>query len=160
MPISFGLPQEIRTDKPAEEFSVLTHEFAHYLLDHVTGTRLPYADDREAEAEGVSCLLCEAVGLQNGVEAATAYLHSWHGSLTHLKVAREFVLWGAQYVWDAIGPRQLQSHAAIAVAHLCPALRMVVNMTPFSTTEIVCGGMCESRHRRASLRVRLARPIL
>ena len=53
-----------------------------------------YVDEWEAEAAGVTCLICEAVGLEHPVEVAASSLVQWYGSLNHLQALVEFVLGG------------------------------------------------------------------
>ena len=95
---------------PALEFSVVVHEFTHQVLCHgPIGGRLRWANDWEAEAAAVACLLAAAIGLEGAVDAASAYLVNWSGALSHLSGAREHVLWAALHISDGIGPRQLCS---------------------------------------------------
>jgi O-succinylbenzoate synthase len=69
----------IRTGlSPAEEFSVLVHEFAHELL-HGTGKRwLVNRTVRETEAEAVAFVVCEAIGLETN-QAAADYIQLYDG---------------------------------------------------------------------------------
>lgn len=53
----------------------LFHELAHLLLEHAKDEELPRSV-REAEAEGVALLCCEALGL-DGTEYARGYLQHW-----------------------------------------------------------------------------------
>jgi len=53
----------------------LFHELAHLLLEHANDDALPRSA-REAEAEGVALLCCEALGLE-GTEYARGYLQHW-----------------------------------------------------------------------------------
>jgi hypothetical protein len=50
---------------PAVDFSVVAHEFTHQVLRHgPMGGRLRWANDWEAEAAAVACLLADAIGLE------------------------------------------------------------------------------------------------
>jgi len=89
---------------------VVAHEFTHQVLRYgPMGGRLRWANDWEAEAAAVACLLADAIGLEGAVDAACAYLLNWSGALSHLSRAREHVLWAALHIWDGIGPPQLCS---------------------------------------------------
>ncbi|MCO5297945.1 MAG: ArdC-like ssDNA-binding domain-containing protein [Fimbriimonadaceae bacterium] len=80
----------------AEEFGVLVHEIAHELLHR--GDRKPEIRTRELEAEAVSFVVCNAVGLETN-SACADYIRLYNGdaqalhdSLTHIHQAAGEVL--------------------------------------------------------------------
>jgi len=66
-----------RSLPPATEVLVLAHEFAHELL-HRGSDRPESRDTRELEAQAVSFIVCEAVGLQS-LAPTVDYLHLYRG---------------------------------------------------------------------------------
>lgn len=72
-----GRIQVVRGLAPAQEFSVLAHEFAHELLHHADN-RPDSRDTRELEAEAVAFIVGEAVGL-DVADAARDYIHLYRG---------------------------------------------------------------------------------
>jgi hypothetical protein len=76
--LSSGGSIQIRRDLPdATEVLVLAHEFAHELL-HRGSDRPDSRDVRELEAQAVSFVVCEAIGLQS-LAATVDYLHLYRG---------------------------------------------------------------------------------
>lgn len=68
----------IRTGlSPAEEFSVLVHEFAHEVL-HRDDREPERRTVRETEAEAVAFVVCEAIGLETN-QAAADYIRLYDG---------------------------------------------------------------------------------
>jgi len=63
---------------PAEEFSILVHEFAHEMLHHGNGDRPESKAVRETEAEAVAFVVTQAVGLETG-SAAADYIQLYNG---------------------------------------------------------------------------------
>jgi len=64
--------------KPAEEFSVLVHEFAHELLHQDSAAREQSKTVREVEAEAVAFVVCQAACL-DARHAATDYVKLYNG---------------------------------------------------------------------------------
>lgn len=62
---------------PANEFSVIVHEFAHELL-HKGEQRPTSKTVRETEAEAVAFVVCQAIGLETGT-AASDYIQLYDG---------------------------------------------------------------------------------
>lgn len=76
---------------PAEEFSVLVHELAHELLHHQgDGQSLVDRSTREIQAEAVSYVVSEAVGLDTGT-ASTDYIQLYRGDAKALLASLEAV---------------------------------------------------------------------
>lgn len=65
--------------EPAEEFSVLVHEFTHELLHQVPERRHFSKTQKETEAEAVACIVATAAGLE-AKRAATDYILSHDGT--------------------------------------------------------------------------------
>ena len=63
--------------EPANEFSVIVHEFAHELL-HRDKERSTTKTVRETEAEAVAFVVCQAIGLETG-SAASDYIQLYDG---------------------------------------------------------------------------------
>ena len=57
--------------QPAEEFSTLVHEIAHEMLHRGDRRTLTTKQVRETEAEAVAFVVCQSVGLQNGISSRT-----------------------------------------------------------------------------------------
>ena len=66
----------------AEEFGVLVHETAHELLHHGEGSVRGTLTSRETEAEAVTFVVAEAVGLQNGT-ASSDYIQLYRGDVSN-----------------------------------------------------------------------------
>lgn len=76
--VSRGGRISIRADLgPANEFSVIVHELAHELL-HRGDQRPASKTVRETEAEAVSFVVCQAIGLETG-SAASDYIQLYDG---------------------------------------------------------------------------------
>jgi len=65
--------------EPAEEFSVLTHEFAHELLHHGAGRMGMNPTLRETQAEAVAYVVSQAIGLDTNT-AARDYISLYNGN--------------------------------------------------------------------------------
>lgn len=83
---------------PAEEFSVLVHEFAHELLHRGKRRHETTKLIRETEAEAVAFAVCNAIGLDTG-SAASDYIQLYNGSndtlqesLSHIRECAACVL--------------------------------------------------------------------
>jgi len=72
---------------PAEEFSVLAHEFAHEML-HQGEDRPVSKTVRETEAEAVAFVACQAIGLESG-SAASDYIQLYDGKAETLAASLE-----------------------------------------------------------------------
>ena len=70
--------------QPAEEFSTLVHEIGHEMLHRGERRSQTTKSVRETEAEGVSFVVCQAIGLENGSSAAD-YIQIWHGDANLLR---------------------------------------------------------------------------
>jgi len=82
--MSSGGKVTIRTEQtPAQEFSVLVHEFAHELLHHGKESR-PSKLVRETEAEAVAYVVSAGIGLEQN-NAAVDYIHLYAGDDTTLR---------------------------------------------------------------------------
>lgn len=64
---------------PAEEFSVLAHEFAHELLHHNPNARTLSRSTRETQAEAVAYVVSHAIGLDTNT-AARDYISLYDGN--------------------------------------------------------------------------------
>lgn len=76
--------------KPAEEFSVLVHEFAYELLHRGERRSETTKLVRETEAEAVACTVCSSVGLDTGI-AASDYIQLYNGSSETLKESLQHI---------------------------------------------------------------------
>jgi hypothetical protein len=74
--------------RPAEEFSVLSHEAAHELLHVEAESRPEEKTVRETEAEAVAFVVCEAVGLE-AQGAAADYIRLYRGDKDTLLASLE-----------------------------------------------------------------------
>jgi hypothetical protein len=86
----------------AEEFVVLTHEFAHELL-HRSADRPASRDTRELEAEAVAFVVGEAVGLHVG-DAARDYIHLYRGDRDGLLASLDRIRSAASMILSALEP--------------------------------------------------------
>lgn len=64
---------------PAEEFSVLTHEFAHEILHHKAGVDRAPQVVRETQAEAVAFAVSRGIGLENH-RVASDYIALYNGN--------------------------------------------------------------------------------
>lgn len=69
---------------PAEEFSVLVHEYAHELLHQGDKKGEQSRKVKETEAEAVAFVVCQAVGLETGT-AASDYIQLYNGKKETLR---------------------------------------------------------------------------
>ena len=92
----------IRTGlSPAEEFSVLAHEFAHELLHNAGKRWLANRTVRETEAEAVAFVVCEAIGLETN-QAASDYIQLYDGNRDTLLSSLDRILRTARVMIDAL----------------------------------------------------------
>lgn len=97
--VRLGLP-------PAEEFSVLVHEFAHEMLHHTSEQRPPKTV-RETEAEAVAFIVSEGVGLTTGTAAAD-YIQLYRGDVDTLTASLERIRETAVTILAALLPTNTQ----------------------------------------------------
>ena len=76
--------------QPAEEFATLVHEIAHEMLHWGERRTLTTKQVRETEAEAVSFVVCQAIGLQTGT-ASQDYIQLWHGNAELLRESLEAI---------------------------------------------------------------------
>jgi antirestriction protein ArdC len=86
---------------PAKEFGTLVHEIAHELL-HKKERRVQTSKTvRETEAEAVSFVVCQAIGLD--VNSASAdYISLYHGDSTTLAASLQFIQSTANAILTAL----------------------------------------------------------
>ena len=89
--------------QPAEEFSTLVHEIGHEMLHRGERRTLTTKSVRETEAEAVSFVVCQAIGLENGTSAAD-YIQVWHGDASLLRESLEAVQHTAAVILGGIAP--------------------------------------------------------
>jgi hypothetical protein len=90
--------------QPAEEFSTLVHEIAHEMLHRGDRRTMTTKQVRETEAEAVSFVVCQSVGLHNGT-ASQDYIQLWHGDANLLRESLEAVQQTAAVILGAIAPK-------------------------------------------------------
>ncbi|MGE3109318.1 MAG: ArdC-like ssDNA-binding domain-containing protein [Phycisphaerales bacterium] len=84
----------------AEEFTTLAHEVAHTML-HFGENRAGSRTVRELEAEAVSCVVSEAVGL-SAREAARSYIQLYQGDADSLAASLERIQTAAAEILSAV----------------------------------------------------------
>ena len=89
--------------QPAEEFSTLVHEIGHEMLHRGERRLSPTKSVRETEAEAVSFVVCQAIGLENGSSAAD-YIQIWNGDANLLRESLEAVQQTAAVILGGISP--------------------------------------------------------
>ena len=89
--------------QPAEEFSTLVHEIGHEMLHRGERRTLTTKSVRETEAEAVSFVVCQAIGLENGSSAAD-YIQIWNGDANLLRESLEAVQHTAAVILGGIAP--------------------------------------------------------
>jgi hypothetical protein len=90
---------------PAEEFATLVHELAHEMMhrdEHRNGTSKRV---RETEAEAVSFVVCNAIGLETGT-AAQDYIQLYEGDAKLLTESLDRIQQTANRILTTIGPEQ------------------------------------------------------
>jgi hypothetical protein len=97
--------------QPAEEFSTLVHEIAHEMLHRGKRRTLTTKSARETEAEAVSFVVCQAIGLQTG-SAASDYIQIWNGDANLLRESLEAVQQSAAVILGGIAPEPAAMAAA------------------------------------------------
>ena len=95
---------------PAEEFSVLVHEFAHELLHADNKKRSVTRTVRETEAEAVAFVVCEAIGLATN-RAAADYIHLYGGDCDTLLSSLAGIQRAARVVIDGLMGTEARSRA-------------------------------------------------
>jgi antirestriction protein ArdC len=104
--------------QPAEEFSTLVHEVGHEMLHRGERRTLTTKSIRETEAEAVSFVVCQAIGLENGSSAAD-YIQLWNGDANLLRESLEAVQQIAALILGGIAPsprRWRQPHRPKTIA--------------------------------------------
>ena len=87
--------------QPAEEFATLVHEIAHEMLHWGERRTLTTKQVRETEAEAVSFVVCQAIGLETGT-AAQDYIQLWHGNAELLRESLEAIQGTAAVILGSI----------------------------------------------------------
>ncbi|TWT60981.1 ArdC-like ssDNA-binding domain-containing protein [Rubinisphaera italica] len=86
---------------PAEEFSVLIHEFAHELLHRGERRQDTTKTIRETEAEAVAFAVCHRIGLKTG-SAASDYIQLYNGSRETLQESLQHIRDCAAKILDGL----------------------------------------------------------
>jgi antirestriction protein ArdC len=89
--------------QPAEEFSTLVHEIGHEMLHRGERRTSTTKTVRETEAEAVSFVVCQAIGLENGSSAAD-YIQIWNGDANLLRESLEAVQQTAAVILGGLAP--------------------------------------------------------
>ena len=89
--------------QPAEEFATLVHEIAHEMLHWGERRTLTTKQVRETEAEAVSFVVCQAIGLETGT-ASQDYIQLWHGNAELLRESLEAIQRTAAVILGSIAP--------------------------------------------------------
>ena len=89
--------------QPAEEFATLVHEIAHEMLHWGERRTLTTKQVRETEAEAVSFVVCQAIGLETGT-ASQDYIQLWHGNAELLRESLEAIQRTAAVILGNIAP--------------------------------------------------------
>lgn len=90
---------------PAEEFSVLVHEFAHELLHRGERRQQLSKTVRETEAEAVAYVVSQAVGLETG-SAAADYIQLYAGDAETLAESLDHIQATAAMIIDGVLSKQ------------------------------------------------------
>jgi hypothetical protein len=99
---SGGRIQLLNGLSPATEFTTLVHEYAHELLHHGQD-RYESRDTRELEAEAVSFVVGQAVGL-DVADAARDYIHLYRGNRQALEESLSRIQKTASAVLSVLDP--------------------------------------------------------
>ena len=118
--VSSGGTIVVRPDlQAAEEFAVLTHEFAHELLHRGERRTETTKLIRETEAEAVSFAVCHAVGLETGT-ASSDYIQLYNGSsetlqesLIHIRDCAARILSGLMSVEQVQAPKPRENRSQV-----------------------------------------------
>jgi len=86
---------------PAEQFSVLAHEWAHEKLHQNKGAPRPSKSVRETEAEAVAFVVSQAIGLDTG-PAASDYIRLYNGDTETLTASFDRIQKTACTIIEAI----------------------------------------------------------
>ncbi|MCI0723064.1 MAG: ssDNA-binding domain-containing protein [Acidobacteria bacterium] len=89
----------------AEEFATLVHELAHEMLHRDERRNSTSKSVRETEAEAVSFVVCNAIGLETGT-AAQDYIQLYEGDAKLLTESLDRIQQTASRILSAIGPDQ------------------------------------------------------
>jgi hypothetical protein len=95
---------------PAEEFATLVHELAHEVLHRDERRNGTSKRVRETEAEAVSFVVCNAIGLETGT-AAQDYIKLYEGDAKLLTESLDRIQQTANRILTAITPDQPASPA-------------------------------------------------
>ncbi len=98
---------------PAEQFSVLAHEWAHEILHQNKDAPRPSKTVRETEAEAVAFVVSQAIGLVTG-PAASDYIRLYNGDTETLTTSLDRIQRAACVIIEAIEESRQQKY--------CPAL--------------------------------------
>jgi len=86
---------------PAEQFSVLVHEASHELMHYDKSTRPAGKTVRETEAEAVSYVVCQGIGL-DGNTASSDYIQLYDGDKKTLMQSLERIQRTAAEILEAV----------------------------------------------------------
>lgn len=90
---------------PAEEFATLVHELAHEMLHRDHRRAQTTKRVRETEAEAVSFVVCNGIGLETG-SAAQDYIQLYEGDAKLLTTSLEHIRQTATCILNAIGAEE------------------------------------------------------
>lgn len=91
--------------KPAEEFSVLTHELAHEMLHHRHGDSAVPKVVRETQAEAVAYVVSHAIGLETN-NAAADYITLYNGDKKTLADSLAVIQQTSAQILDELFPEK------------------------------------------------------
>ena len=89
---------------PADEFATLVHELAHEMLHHIPGEQRASKTVRETQAEAVSAVVCQAIGLEAGT-AASDYIQLYSGDKDTLAASLQLIQQTATTILAGIQPQ-------------------------------------------------------
>ena len=102
---SGGRIQVLPNLEPAEQFSVLVHEWAHELIHKGDRRKETSRTVRETEAEAVAFVVCHSIGLDTNT-AASDYIALYQGNQTTLAESLEVIQKTSAEILRAIAPAQ------------------------------------------------------
>ena len=88
---------------PAEEFATLVHEIAYEMLHWGERRTLTTKQVRETEAETVSFVVSQAIGLNTGTSSQD-YIQLWHGNAELLRESLQAIQRTAAVILGSIAP--------------------------------------------------------
>lgn len=107
----------IRPDlSPAERFAVLAHEFAHELLHKGERRQDTTKTVRETEAEAVSFVVCQAIGLDSSTRSAD-YIQLYRGTTETLAESLDYIQKTATHILGLIETDNAAHDVQAGVGH-------------------------------------------